>query len=138
MSKKVYLLIAVEYSDRHIIGIFSSKEKSKDYSKVFPRWNFEIVEYTIDELYQKIIKAIKNKYKLFTVYMHRDGTIDDVEQEDFFYNSCTELTLVYSYVKQEMMLLLKVVCLAKNEKHAVRIANEKRVQLIANGEWKAS
>jgi hypothetical protein len=128
MSKKLFMLTQGEYSDYSVVGVFSTKENAESFKVAYPNDEYnDIEEITVDPDITYIRKGMKKWY----VNMTREGGTGNSGQtthEDV----CCEFLEKWSYLR---VTVLHVVCYAKSEEHAVKIANERRAQLIASGEW---
>lgn len=120
---KIYVVTSGVYSDYRICGMFTKKENAELLaSKVYD-------DNDIEEWETDIPMDIKNKQYYF-VRMKRDGETLEVHKDNF---SGTKTTINYGFDNNSNMYLN---CFAKDEIHAVKIANEKRTQLIAEDKWK--
>ena len=119
---KIYVVTDGDYSDYMIHGVFSTLEKAEIFKKYSKLDYIEV--YELDDM-----QGIElNGYFKYDVYMDVDGN-SEIELPDQRESIDRDIK-PYGDGKR-MVFEVK----AKNEKHAVKIANEKRVQLIANGEW---
>ena len=129
MDKTIYIVTQGSYSDYHIVSVFSTRALAEKFIELQPTEShydkLEIEEYWID----RSKKQIKSGTQMYYITMHRDGT-SEVELADF---GDEKIDLVKMYRQTEVVLRCRVY--AKSEAHAVKIANEKRAQLIASGEW---
>lgn len=99
-------------------------------------------EYNIEEweLDPGVAESLKN-YSAFTVTMLRNGDVELVENLGSPLGVEKSIHILtrskYSYMGGEKPEpdCIQVVCHAKSLEHAVKIANEKRTEKIANGEW---
>lgn len=123
---KVFAITKGEYSDYSIVGIFSTKAKAERALRELDIYgkNDYIEEYELDEL-DTLVNKFNRGYRVFRVYMQSDGATTDVYREN-------SIDTWINHSKNKNMLWGQV--LAKSEEHAVKIVNEKRVQLIAAGE----
>jgi len=120
-------LVEDEYNDYRATGVFSSKENAKMYAKAY---GGDVVERILDPE----IQNLKHGLKRWDVWMMKDGT--DVRAYVSTVNDELGVELVWPHVKDAWRNKgLRVVCLAKDEEHAITIANEKRTQMIADGRW---
>jgi len=122
---KVYVVTTGQYSDYGITAICSTKEMGEYANLLYGDEANGVDEWEVDEL----PKHPEGKLP-FTVQMKESGD-SEVKRESigYFKEKCEP------YGDDETF------CFdvwAKDEQHAVKIANEKRVQLIANGEWTVS
>lgn len=130
MSKKtVWVIEDGEYSDYHVVGVFSSRENAE--LVLGQLKSGEIAEWELDPA----VKALNAGLSRYYVQMLRDGTVCESKPEEFCADEWEFLNTSDGYPPTAG---LRVWVFAKDEKHAVKIANEKRIQAIANGEWKES
>ena len=136
MTPMVYVVTRGSYSDYTIIAVFSSQEKADKFLEDNPgvkRDDGDVTEWSIDQEYVTVPPGMR----YFQIEMLRDGTVkhihDHTEKWSGDYHS--EKSAVYSPSLGEEHQHLYVCCFARDEQHAVKIANEKRAQSIANGEW---
>lgn len=130
MATKVYVVTRGEYSDYHVVGIFSTKKKAECYIKS-STWTDDkpsMFECELDELLN---------FKTVLVVMDRDGNVLDTFIRD-------GKTLEYDLSEPDDVLFLnddrmscKVRVPVDSEcemiERAVKIANERRAFFIANG-----
>jgi len=124
MNKKIiYVVTKGEYSDYRICGVFDNKP---DASYVAAKYDGEVETYSLNPA----VCELRKGYTGFIVRMERDGTTDSVEEwEDFIAEEEEEPTFfpLISWMVTNMY--------AKDAKHAVKIANERRTRMIAEGRW---
>lgn len=119
---KLFVVTSGEYSDRKITGIYSSKDKAELAQKLFATEN-EIEEWELDSMPMSPPGML-----LFKVRMEKNGTVRDCYAVD-------------SSVKWDQwspaieVPAVDFVVWARDNTHAIKVANEKRTQLIASGEW---
>ena len=131
-DNKVYVVTKGEYSDYSICAIFNDKTLAKKYINGYTHYN-EIEEYEINPKFKNLIK-----YTLYEVVMNKKGEvreisnytterIENMDEEDFEY-----IIFDHPIYKEKVISLI---CDAKDNSHAVKIINEKRIQSIAKEEW---
>ena len=127
--KTIYIVTQGSYSDYHIVSVFSTRELAEKFIELQPPPGYD--EYEIEEYYlDQNVKQIKSGLRLYKVTMKRDGESSaDLAQYDEEYMMLKQLW----WGVREVILDCHVY--AKDERHAVKIANEKRAQMIASGEW---
>lgn len=131
--EKVYVVTSGDYSDYCIDAIFSTPEKAQEYMEVVTDNNYnDIQEYEVDipidaDDFEKYSwkGLLSFGYKSFFVDMLKNGDGADAYQK--------HVSGTYCKIEQDH---LHATVWAKNEEHAIKIVNEKRIQMIANGEWK--
>lgn len=137
-------VIESSYSDyRRVVGVYSTKEGAELVcARINEEKNYEratVAEWPLDPG----VEAINQGLALFTVWMLRDGTTEKCVQDDddFEYILNDSLTIwrrsgAPAYRGQNVQDCLIGRVFAKDSVHAIKIVNERRVQMIANGEWK--
>lgn len=132
---KVYVVTSGESSesDYRIRGVYADMEKAEHAKKLCGSAN-DIEEYRVNHIF----KTPSSRF-WHCVEMGRDGhtktvKIEDGENEDGNENAVQYIPycLWHYGTKSDLMVFHMW---AKDEAHAVKIANEKRVALIANNEW---
>lgn len=147
-TKKIYVITDGEYSDYNIVTVLSTKSKAEEfleyYKKAMSCSEVRIEEYKLDEF----MSQVSNKMLRYNVLMQRDGTVRNIRTTDpwgnwrpdvvfsiYLKEEYTSARISYGQLDKECNKyytpMLDVVCFAKDEKHAVKIANEKRAMLIA-------
>ena len=139
---KLYLLTSGQYSDHHVEGVFSSLEKVEEYKlqhkRLFLNYEREIYKNEPDE-------------ELLEMYIHNfndpiEISVDeailpsgfqpyDVIMDTNGDNAEVCYSESYNYWYKEFGLyknILTFEVLAKDKAHAIKIANDRRIQLIAN------
>lgn len=126
---KVYVVTEGEYSDYRVNSIFSTIEKALEYSKMFGM--NDPIELELDEQ-----NCLLEKYSgliFYSVNIEINGNSLSVYPTTLNSNRPPRV-----FKNEYSPDILNVHCWAKDEKHAVKIANEKRIQLIANNQWEES
>lgn len=139
---KLYLLTSGQYSDYHVEGVFSSLEKVEEYKlqhkRLFINYEREVcknesVEELLDNYYHyfndpeeiSVDEAIlPSGLQPYNVTMDTNGDNTEVcysESYNYWYKG---------FGLHKNRLTFKV--LAKDKAHAIKIANDRRIQLIAN------
>ena len=133
---KVYIVTSGAYSDYHIDAVFSTKENAEKYNNIYGEGDFDdIEEFEVDDEMALINRIRDEKITIYLVCMDRDGNVKEVSKE----SPCISLEKELLAGKHRHILYadcMDMRVIAKDEKHAVKIVNERRVQLIANNEWK--
>ena len=137
---KIYMVTSGEYSDYKIHGVFSKKEKAQKFVDIMEKpdfSDFDIEEWELDKFDSLVEKFMKKKLSIYAVIMFKDGRLENIEEEKKRYVWIDEaLSKKYNIWKtrdDEVRIAMWVI--AKDEKHAVKIVNEKRTQLIAENKW---
>lgn len=128
--KIIYAVTSGEYSSYSIDGIYDSKELA-ELAIGSAKWNDKksYNEYMIEEfILNPNVLEIQNGLLPFQVSMNKNGNTNYVGIETFV-NVKSHIDNIFKTIGGFM-----IYCYAKNKEHAVKIANEKRIQLIANNE----
>ncbi len=146
-SKPTILILVTsgEYSDYRVRGVFSSKEKADSFKKDFPGefWNDD----ELIELDKRIV--VPAGRKPFYIEMCRDGKVGEIKEKRLDLDIAEETNkereriwfIDWVWVEGKRLSLangeerLCAYFWAKDKQHAVKIANEKRVQIIAMNQW---
>lgn len=130
---KIYIVTSGEYSDYGIDSVYSNKENAEKYIKLYPSIRYEIEEFDVDEEMALINKIRDEEITIYLVSMFRNGNIEEVRKElPSIYLVKKALAGKYNLWTENRLGMWVI---AKDEKHAIKIVNEKRVQLIATNKW---
>lgn len=144
-TKSVWVIERGEYSDYSVVGVFSSRENAE---RVAQRINASEYAYSLAEVAEwqlnPGVDALNSGLSRFRVLMLRDGTTEDVRRDDDPWSGFSlastfhlwERSEAPAYVGENIGDVLAADVWAEDEQHAVKIANERRVQMIASGEWR--
>ncbi len=127
--KKVYIVTTGEYSDYHIVAAFSKKEKAEQFLE-FIEANKKYVydRYRIEELVlDKTGDLLERGYRWYEIDMDRNGSVLRVEERGIDAEDYIDI----------WGNNIRVTVLAKSEKHAIKIVNEKRIMWVALSRWDA-
>lgn len=127
---KIYSVSKGEYSDYKVMALYSNKEYAEGICNRIRRYyKYDrpfVEEFTLDEN----LEILKKGYNIYFLRMDREGNASGIEITgdidnigDWGFDIHNKL---YMYV------------LAKDEKHAIKIVNDKRAELIANNEWEVT
>jgi hypothetical protein len=139
VSKSVWVIEQGSYSDYHVAGVFSSRKNAEIVLASLAQDNSEssIAEWPLDPA----IKEINAGLTVWVGEMLRDGTVERcVTGENSGYNLQNDLSIwrrasVPAYKGTGIEDCLHGTVWAKDQKHAVKIFNEKRTELIATNKW---
>jgi hypothetical protein len=156
---KVYIVQAGDYSDRHIRGIFSTREKAEQYRKYYGGvYSSEIDDVVIEEwdVDKNVVENFPSGLQGYIVGMSIDGETVGENDPDYRHASVREYSIeevlkigkkrrFKNFAKAEIVQVaighkreyvyspgFETVMLAKDAKHAIKIANERRIQMLAN------
>lgn len=127
---KVYIVTSGSYSEYRMEAVYSTREAAEQHVALLnaPETcivdNPTIEEYEVDEFADHVAQG----FLLWHVRMGRDGSgfahltseLDRLGQHSFDFPPRPQM---------------EYVCWARDEQHAIKIANEHRAQLIALGQW---
>lgn len=120
----IYVVSTGDYSEYHIVGICSTKEKAEILQTATNADGIE--EWPLDELADFAAQG----YRGWAVYMQKCGNVLKCYEHPL-----EDENSVRKYLLREGEVIVRFYCNAKSQDHAVKIANEKRAQMIANNEW---
>lgn len=126
----VYIVTQGQYSDLSIEAVFTSKEKAQAFIDNEGDMNEWIEEFELDKKLRPlstILTPCMEKNGDVRIVLKRRGKPDDV--------TLTRFGIDY-YNKKNHYLICDVV--TDDEERAIKVANERRTMLIANGEWPTS
>jgi hypothetical protein len=128
-EKIVYVVMKGYYSDRHIVGICSTEDKADELALLASdSWeDAQVDEYVLDPL----VPGRPEGTLPFYVIMRYSGDTDSVRREGIDLES-PSLSPANYYGRDNLIIFH---CWATDEEHAVKIANERRTSLIAEGIW---
>lgn len=141
MMKTVYAVNSGSYSDYSVDAMFSTKKLAEEFMKVVKNNDYnEIQEFQLDP---PTVDLIKRGYSVWRVLMLIDGSTERVDRtENELYDVGSppshhiwKRTEAPAYKGKSIPDALDSRVWAKTEKHAIKIVNEKRVQMIAMNEW---
>lgn len=142
MGKTIFAVSSGSYSDYRINALFSTKELAQQFKDAVKEYDYnEIEEYELDP---PTADLLARGYSVWRVLMLKDGTVERVDRSDNDLYAVQDAPAHAIWRRSEAPAYkgkgvpdgLQSSVWAKNEKAAVKSANEKRLQMIANGEWK--
>lgn len=143
--KTVWIIEHGSYSDYRVVGIYSSHQKAQRVADYLNSGDSAWSTATVRERpLDPAVDAINAGYMCYVVNMLRDGTVERVvaspidayDIEEHSRVRVWERSKAPAYRDKNVPDCLSGHVLAKNEEHAIKIVNERRTQMIANGEWK--
>lgn len=127
-EQHIYLVTRGDYSDYEVTAVFTEKKLAEKYINSFKKSNYD--EFRIEVyILNPHEEQLKKDYKPYFVRMAKDGKVKDIYIQESHYN------LDNLNIKFDINNNMYISIFAKDEKHAVKIANEKRGQLIALNRW---
>lgn len=134
-DKTVYVVYDQNSS---FFAVYDSEEKACDVIEYMGMEDFTIRKTSLNPGHE----AMRRRLGCFHVLMLRDGSVERIEERNQYrYLSIGNRSFLWNRPSVKSKEISKLpVCLsadvwARNKKHAIKIANESRVQKIASGEW---
>lgn len=115
------LLSQGAYSDKHVLAVYTTKELATEAARFFSDTSIEEVE--VD-----VIPDHPPGFYPFEITMKRDGEVPHTDPTDA---EMVELCPASDWGPGQWMFRMW----ARDEKHAVKIANERRAFMLANNLW---
>lgn len=125
---KVYVVTAGSYSDYHIVSIFTDKKVANKFNKEMLLNENSVLTMKTDV----IPKTPVGRYP-YLVQMKYDGTFVRIDRKS--YDCFVPCVYITTFGGKDDFNQMHACVWAKDEKHAVKIASEKRTQMIAKNEW---
>ena len=126
-TKKMYVLTVGEYSDYRVLGVFSSPElaeevyaKRKDIGRDYC--------HSVEEYFLNNDPNAPEGMKPCSVIMRRDGSVTNIQ-----INPDGSSTYEDQFISEKIDR--RFYMWARDDKHAVKIANERRTKMIAENQW---
>jgi hypothetical protein len=116
---EIYIVTQGEYSDYHIVGVFTDKEKAEelcDFGNEIDSWADTRIE-----TYESDTIDVKGR-ELFFVRMQPDGKVLEVAKAGSIYD------IEDNRVGQDMNGNFYTACLARDKKHAIKIMAERKLR----------
>ncbi len=137
--KKIWLIETGCYSDYRVFGVFSTRQKAIGVANTLKLGEDSVQEWIIDPGVEELSKG----YWKYHVIMLQNGKVESIEREEKLYDFDVSHFIwdrpnTPAFKGKNIPAALNANVWAKNEKHAVKIVNEIRSQMIANNEWTAS
>lgn len=133
----VWVVEEGEYSDYHVVGVFTSEANA---NRIASLTGGDVAEWPLDPN----IAELNQGLQIYSVQMHKDGSVDHSKKQeiDSYGMATTGVVNIWERSKApafqgkgvDDVLVARV--WAKDEQHAIKIANEYRAQFIASGKWK--
>lgn len=146
----VWVVEQGEYSDYRVVGVFSSEANARriaadaintraatDAYSTHMAEGATVAEWPLDPA----VEELRQGYSPYIVVMLEDGTIERISRSDVSgYEVAGEVSMwrrtkAPAYIGRDIPDALMATIWAKDETHAIKIANEHRARLIASGEW---
>lgn len=127
-----------EYSDYGVLGVFSTKENAETLMSHINK-DMQNNPATVDEWpLNPGVSELRQGYTPYYVVMSMtDGATERCEKEENYLLSGTQHEVFERWQsKNEKPPQLWIHLWAKDETHAIKIANEHRMRMIAEGSWR--
>ena len=127
-NKKVYICTSGEYSDYHIVSVFTKKENANFFKKKFSG-KYKKINIEEWELNSNIPQDLIHN-DIYFVIIKKDGSIVDCykDNDDFSLKQINK-------VDWNTNLDMYTHCLSNSKEHAIKIANERRTAMILANKW---
>lgn len=129
--KTIYVVTAGCYSDYHIEGVFDDRALAEKFLAIIADEDKEIEEWELNGLQEEV--ANHPRLRPYFVRMKYDGSVVEAYHDELSRSSARS-------GEDGLDIRNNMFCnvFAENEEHAVKIANERRTQRIAEGLWEPS
>ena len=128
----VFVVTSGDYSDYQIRAMFTTKERAETYIKAINlREANDIEEWELDR-YSDDIDCGRSPFRVF---MAKNGAVRRADKTDYDVDKTCKLVCYFPRTP-DSVVELECTCWAKDEEHAIKIANEKRAQIIAMNLWR--
>lgn len=126
----VFLVTHGNYSDYKVCAVFTEKALAEKYINSFEENSYE--DFRIENyILNPYNKELSNDYKPYFLRMTREGKCTEIIIKDSSFGfESGDIDFGFDINKNMYISIF-----AKDEIHAIKIANEKRVQLLANNKW---
>jgi hypothetical protein len=129
--KEIYLVSQGCYSDYGVIGVFEKKEDAQLFiDKFSTEDSYDKMEIEIRVL-NPFIPELKQGLKSYRVRMEKNGNVRECERQ----NSVPSINVTKEFFF-DIQLRLVVDCMAADNEHAIKIANERRIAALAENRWR--
>ena len=132
------------YSDYRVVGVFSAQEFAKEIADAIngPEGEEKYEAATVAEwVLDPAVRELRAGCRQFLVQMLSDGTVDRLAPQELSGYEIAGKADIWrrstapAYIGRGIPDVLLATVWAKDEAHAVKIANEHRTRMIASGEW---
>jgi hypothetical protein len=135
-QKSVWVIEQGAYSDYRVVGVFTTKESADKMAALINEGESydlaEVDEWPLDPGAEDLNQGRRT----FSVQMLKDGTVEKAEPCGPSPLNLAGWVTQYTRSHWNPHSGVNAVVWAADEKHAVKIVNEHRVRIIAQGEWK--
>jgi hypothetical protein len=129
----VYAVNSGEYSDYHIDAIFTTREIAEKYMQTFKKEGYggynDIEEWELDRWMTEIDQGLTH----YRVIMYRSGNVHSVVISEYPDHSNGKVNWMDRAYWNPSEPWANFYVWARDKEHAVKIANERRIQALAQG-----
>jgi hypothetical protein len=126
----VYLVTDGDYSDYHVLGVFSTMDRAARYKELYNAEN-DIAVFALDPAHPPVIAEGMLPW---SVVICKDGTVSQLDRRSVRYAPTRARWMpVRLWTMDEYGLI--VFCWARDAAHAVKIAGDIRTQVLAHQSW---
>ena len=134
---KIWIIQKGEYSDRHVVALATSQELADKAVEIYSGGYDKASAF---EMETDDFPSFPPGMRPYNLVMRKDGTALWVECNDFEVAAKSGLyyeEFAQGYTVRDFRegVRFEFFVWATDEEHAVKVANERRTQLIATGEW---
>ena len=140
---KIWVVEQGSYSDYRVVGVFTSKANAQIVVDKLKSAEYYYDEPTIAEWpLNPAVEELNAGLDHWRVLMLKDGTTERCDKSDMPSYNIEGSTQIWrrstapAYKGQGVQDALDATVWATDAKHAVKIVNEQRIQMIAGGQWK--
>ena len=131
----IYIVFHGTYSDRGTSAVYSNRQDAENYienniDRTLDGSRAAHDDFDIEEWDLEYSCPLIRDRSMWLVHMGRDGVTEWADRQP---NSEEARSEIYKNFDGKTKLI--IYCEARDKEHAIKIANEKRTMLIANGEW---
>ena len=143
-ARTVWVVEHGEYSDYRVVGVFSSKANAQQIADLVNTTDYgwrddaRVSEWPMDPA----VDELRQGFHQFLIDMRRDGTTERIEIQRVSVYELAGSVQMWRRTRAPAYRgnpdkpdVLQAQIWARDEPHAVKIANEHRTRLIATGEW---
>jgi hypothetical protein len=138
----IWVIEQGDYSDYRVVGVYDSKEKAEKVSDAINNGDAysqsTVAKWTMNPGFDEINAGMK----MFLCHMLKDGTVELCKATEIRSYQISGKCNIWRrsqapyYKNKGVEDCLDATVWAADEKHAVKIVNEKRLQMLALNRWK--
>jgi hypothetical protein len=139
----IWLIEQGRYSDYHVVGVYDSEKKAREVADAINAGDTSDEARVSSRVLNPGVDELRAGLRLYLVTIQRDGTVEKCKLRDVSgYDLMSPPAQMWRRSTAPMYQgrdgfpdVMWVTCWARDENHAIKIANEHRTQFIALGEW---